>query len=219
MIRRTAARLTPKTARERRAVGVAGAALGVWLLINLAVRPYWTSLRDMRESLARERGLAGREATLLAESRRFAGRYAAIERTTLDEAPRLFPGPDVLAASSALARYVGGQAAVNRVMVQQSESRPPEDVGSGAVALRVDVRAVSDLQGVADFLYALEQGSKLVRVEHLVLTKVAGPPQSEGSEALAIIATVRGYAFADSASGQDSEDSLAVRQDRLGARP
>jgi hypothetical protein len=219
MIRRIAVRFTPKTAREQRAVGVAGAALGVWLLINLAVRPYWINLSDMRESLARERGLAAREATLLAESRRFPARYAAIERTTLAEAPRLFPGPDALTASAALARYVGGQAAVNRVMVQQSESRPPEDVGSGTVALRVDVRAVSDLHGVADLLYALEHGSKLVRVEHLVLTKVAGPAQFEASEALAIIATVRGYAFADSASGQEPDDTLVVQQDRLGAWP
>ncbi len=219
MIGRIAARFTPKTPRERRMVGVAGAALGVWLLISLAARPYWTSLGAMRESLARERDLAAREVTLLAESRRFADRYAAIERTTLDEAPRLFPGPDVLAASAALARYVGGQAAVNRVMVQQSEGRPPEDIGSGTVALRLDVKAVSDLQGVADFLYSLEHGSKLVRVEQLVLTKVAGPPQSEGSEALAMVATTTGYTFADSAKGRASGDTIVIRQDTFGARP
>ncbi len=197
MIRALAVRFGSKTARERRALRVGSAALGVWLLANLAVRPYWDGLTDLRERLARERGLLARETTLLAESRGFAIRFSAIERTTLDEAPRLFPGSDLLAASAALAGYAGGQAAVHRVMIQQSEGRLAENTGSGTVALGLDIKAVSDLRGIAGFLYALEHGPKLVRVEQLLITALA--PRSPAEEpALALVASLRAYALADS---------------------
>lgn len=203
MIRAFAVRFGPKTPRERRALRLGSAALGIWLVTNQAVRPYWDGLTDLRERLARERGLLAQEATLLAESRAFATRFSAIERTTLDEAPRLFPGSDLLAASAALAGYVGGQAAVHRVMIQQSEGRPVENPGSGAVSLGLDIKAVSDLQGIAEFLYALEHGPKLVRVEQLLITGLA--PRSPREEpALALVASLRAYAFADSVTEEGS---------------
>jgi len=209
MIRELTIRLRSRSPRERRALWLGATAIGIWVLANGVARPYLSGLAGRREHLAREQELLARESTLLAQSGAFAARYAMIERTTLDEAPRLFSGSDLLAASTSLAAYVGGQAAVHRVMVQQTEARPAQDAGSGTAALGVDIRAVSDLQGIAGFLYALEHGPKLVRIEQLLVTPVPAPSQAD-EETLALVAMVRGYAL---------NDSTDVHQTTLGARP
>jgi hypothetical protein len=199
MIQDLVRRFAPRTARERRALRIGAVAVALWLAVQGVVRPYWNSLGELRGRLDRERELLGREATLLAQSAAFTTRYAAIERATLGEAPRLFAGADFMAATGSLGAYVGGQAAAHRVMVQQSEGRPPEDTGSGMAALRLDIKAVSDLEGLAGLLYALEHGPKLVRVDQFLVTPAA--PAAPGDEpALALVASVRAYAFADSSA-------------------
>lgn len=183
--------------RDRRALR-----LGAWLLVPalafaLALRPYLAGVVERRERLTRERDLLGRETALLAEARGFASRYAAIERTTLAAAPRLFAGADLLAASADLASYVAGLAVEHRVMVQQSETGATDAGPDGIARLQVELRAVSDLEGVAGLLHALERGPKLARVEQLLLVPAAsGPPGSQ--EALSLTTTVVGFALADS---------------------
>jgi hypothetical protein len=168
----------------------------------LALRPYLTVVAAQSDRLVRERDLLGREAALLAEARSFEARYAEIERATLGQAPRLFAGSDPLAASADLANYVAGRAMAHRVMVQQSETGEPEPQ-DGLARLRVELRAVSDLEGIAGLLHALERGPKLARVEQLLLVPVASaPPASE--DALSLTATVVGYALADSAEAAES---------------
>lgn len=210
--------LARRPVRERRALRLGAIVLAVWVVVTLGFRPYVAGRRALGERLERERDLLARETQLLGDARGFAARYAAIEHATLAEAPRLFAGPDLLTASSGLASYVGGQAGTHRVMVQQTESRPPEIAAPGVVRLRVDFRAVSDLEGIAGFLAALERGPKLVSVEQLVLSRIAGVPAQGQGDALGIVGTVAGYALADSTE-HAPRDSSPTRRDQMGARP
>ncbi|MGH7629404.1 MAG: type II secretion system protein GspM [Gemmatimonadales bacterium] len=210
--------LARRPVRERRLLRLGAIVLTVWVVVTLGLRPYAAGRRAMGERLERERDLLARETQLLADARGFAARYAAIERATLAEAPRLFAGPDPITASSGLASYVGGQAGMHRVMVQQTESRPPEAAAPGVIRLRVDFRGMSDLEGVAGLLAALERGPKLVSVEQLVLSRIAGVPAQGQGDALGVVGTIVGYALADSAQNSPT-DSTLTRRDQMGAQP
>ncbi|MGH7517989.1 MAG: hypothetical protein ACREOC_11040 [Gemmatimonadales bacterium] len=210
--------LARRPARERRFLRLGAIVLAVWVGVTLGLRPYVAGRRALGERLERARDLLARETQLLADAGGFAARYAAIERAALAEAPRLFAGPDLLTASSGLASYVGSQAGTQRVMMQQTESRPPEPAAPGVVRLRADFRGVSDLEGIAGFLAALERGPKLVSVEQLVLSRIAGVPAQGQGDALGIVGTVAGYALADSTQDSPS-DSPPTRRDQMGARP
>jgi len=61
-------------------------------------------------------------------------------------------------------------------------------------ALRVELRAETDFQGVLEFLDALERGGKLVTIERLdiAMTLRAG---DEDRETLSVTATVIGYSL------------------------
>lgn len=194
-----------RSVREQRLLRFGALALGLWLLVTFGVRPFISDLHDLRERVSRERSLLTRETELLAAASGFARRYAAIERVTLGQAPRLFAGSDALAASGALASYVSGRAAAHRVMVQQTEVQAASAVVAGVLALRVDLRGVSDLEGLAGFLFALEEGPKLVGVEQLVLSRVVAGPGQGPEQALSFIGTFAGYAFADSAAERGAE--------------
>jgi len=189
------------TARDRRALAW-GLALVVPALVSTQmVRPSLTAYRDLQARLEQERDLLQREENLLADRRHFQKRYAAVERAVLEEAPRLFGGPDLTAAAAELGSYVNAQAYAHRVMVQRSEPGPPASTESGVARLQLDVQGVSDLAGILGLLQSLETGPKLVAVERVAIAQTAPvlPGAGGQQEALAFGATVVGYALADSA--------------------
>jgi hypothetical protein len=123
-------------------------------------------------------------------------------------APRLFEGRDDAIASAQLAAYLGNIARRSRVLMQDANTRPSTTSPEGIRTLRVEVRAESDIQGVATFLHNLESGQKLVRVDRLEISRVPGLEDKNGFETLSIAATISGFAFmpapapqADTASG------------------
>ena len=189
------------TARDRRALAW-GLALVVPALVSTQmVRPSLTAYRDLQARLEQERDLLQREENLLADRRHFQKRYAAVERAVLEEAPRLFGGPDLTAAAAELGSYVNAQAYAHRVMVQRSEPGPPASTESGVARLQLDVQGVSDLGGILGLLQSLEMGPKLVAVGRVAIAQTAPvlPGAGGQQEALAFGATVVGYALADSA--------------------
>lgn len=186
--------------RDRRALAW-GLALVLPALVSIqVVRPSLAAYRDLRARLERERDLLQREENLLSDRRHFQKRYAAVERAVLEEAPRLFGGPDLSAAAAELGSYVNAQAYAHRVMVQRSEPGPPVSTQSGVVRLQLDVQGVSDLAGILGLLQSLETGPKLMAVERVAIAQTAPvlPGAGGQQEALAFGATVVGYALADS---------------------
>jgi len=183
------------TPRDRRAVALGLAVVlaalgGVWV-----VRPYVAALGELRQEIGRERELLAREQALLREAPALDGRLVTLNSALARTGGRLFPGADELAATAALASYVGDVARRQRVWFQQGETRPPVGLAGGLVAIEVGVRAAGDLEGILGLLSELEAGPRLVQVTRLGIERTAGPIGPEPDrETLAIGMVIRGVA-------------------------
>ena len=191
------------TPRDRRALTWGALILVPAILFNSVARPAYSAFTALGARLEREQDLLQREENLLAGARKYPLDYQAAEERLLGEAPRLFPGPDPVAATAELGSYVNGQAYTNRVMIQRSEPAPPSADAAGISRLRLEVQGVSDLEGIVGLLRALENGKKLVSVERLAIAATGSAAGSEQQETLAFGATVVGFALADSTSSPE----------------
>jgi hypothetical protein len=168
-------------------------------MVSFVVRPYLNALDAVRDQITRERDLLSREEILLGDVHRYPPRFESLRTALLGEAPRLFAGDNLDAASAALANQVTAVALTHRVFVQQSETRSPEAAGDGVVRLEIELRAVGDLEGILSFLRALESGPKLLDVKRIVITTAErlNAGASEEEEVLGVSATVSGYALTE----------------------
>lgn len=115
-------------------------------------------------------------------------------------------------ASTRANTTAGGRAGVNRAFAAPAGaggpgagrgSTPTQSLPQGMQALRVELRAESDFQGVLEFLDALERGNKVVTIERLDIARVlrAG---DEDRETLSITATVVGYSVVKAEAGPEA---------------
>ena len=185
--------------RERRTLAVCGLILAIAVAGEAAVKPYLATLRSVSERADRERDMLVREQRLLAEATTYPERFPRAEAALLAEAPRLFGAPDLATASAALVNYVSVHGIRHRVFVQQSATGEPEQGSGGVASIHVELQAVGDLQGILEFLQALESGSKLLTIERLAIAQAARVSGRETSdeEMLALTATVTGYALSE----------------------
>jgi len=185
------------SARERRTVIVGTAVVGAGLFFVWGVRPYRASLTEARDALATETAALARERAAVASAQQNPRLMQATDSAMRALRPRLFEGKDNVMASAELASYLGDAARRTRVWMQDAATRPATDGPDGTRALRVEIRAESDLLGALMFLQALERGDKLVRVDRLDLVRSERSRDAE-SEAIAITATISGFAVGDS---------------------
>jgi hypothetical protein len=199
------------SARERRTVIVGGLVAGAGLLYVWGVRPYRAALGDAREALSTETLALARERAAVASARENPRLMQMTDSAMRAARPRLFEGKDDVMASAELASYLGDVARRSRVWLQDAATRPAAAGPDGTRALRVEIRAESDLMGTLLFLQALERGEKLVRVDRLDLVRSQrlGDPDAE---AIAITATISGFATGDStmASGAMLPSTVAA---------
>lgn len=185
------------SARERRTVIVGGLVAGAGLFFVWGVRPYRAALVDARETLSTETAALARERAAVASARENPRLLQMTDSAMRAARPRLFEGKDDVMASAELASYLGDVARRARVWMQDAATRPAVAGPDGTRALRVEIRAESDLMGTLLFLQSLERGEKLVRVDRLDLVRSQrlGDPDAE---AIAITATISGFATGDS---------------------
>ena len=199
------------SARERRTVIVGGLVAGAGLLYVWGVRPYRAALGDAREALSTETLALARERAAVASARENPRLMQTTDSAMRAARPRLFEGKDDVMASAELASYLGDLARRSRVWLQDAATRPGVAGPDGTRALRVEIRAESDLMGTLLFLQSLERGEKLVRVDRLDLVRSQrlGDPDAE---AIAITATISGFATGDStmASGATLPSTVAA---------
>lgn len=177
---------------------MSAAVLTLVLVIQAGVRPYVSALTELRATADRERDLLARQEQLLVEVKSYPERLPLAESALLEEAPRLFGGPELATASAALVNHVSGQGIRNRVFVQQSSTGTPEPAVDGVARIHVEVQVVGDLQGILAFLRDLESGPKLLSVDRLVIAqaeRVSGRDTDE--EMLGMSATVTGYTLVE----------------------
>lgn len=185
------------SARERRTV-IGGATLvGAGLFFVWGVRPYRAALTEARDALTIETEALARERGAVASARQNPRLIQATDSAMRALRPRLFEGKDDVMASAELASYLGDVARRTRVWMEDAATRPVASGPDGTRALRVEIRGESDLLGTLLFLQALERGDKLVRIDRLDLVRSDRSRDTE-AEAIAITATISGFAVGDS---------------------
>lgn len=183
------------SAKDRRAI-VLGALLVLPALFFIyGVRPYRAALASTRDELDIARLALSREKAAVATTQASPVALRSADSALMMVAPRLFEGRDDAIASAQLASYLGNVARRSRVLMQDANTRPSSALPEGIRALRVEVHAESDIQGITTFLHNLEAGDKLVRVDRLEMSRVPGLEEKNGFETLSITATITGFAF------------------------
>jgi hypothetical protein len=181
------------SARDRRALAIAGVGAILMLGWTLALAPYLEAVGHARDRLDAERELLAREQQLLSEAGAYPALWEAGAGRLLELAPRLFGGESDGAAGAALAGYLQGAARAERVYIHQVEPLPTADTGGGITALTVRLRGESDLEGILGFLDALEAGPKLIRIAQLQIDRAAPRAANNNVRVLTFHLTATGY--------------------------
>lgn len=205
--------------RDRRAVLLGAFFLLPWLVFIWGVRPYRNALGDARDQLATERATLARERAAIATAKENPQLQHVADSAMRAMSPRLFEGKDDVMASAELASYLGEVAAQTRVWLQDAATRPSIPGADGVRALRVDIRAESDLLGTLMFLQALERGDKLVRIDRLDISRTR-VSEGEEIETLTLAATVSGFAIGESvSSAAPSKQPTVASRPSMGGAP
>jgi hypothetical protein len=183
--------------RDRRAIAVGGAILLPALLYIWAVRPYRAALDDARERLASERAALARERAAVLAAHRNPQLQRVADSAMAVATPRLFTGRDDVMASAELTTYLGDVASASHVWLQDAATRPAVTSAGGVRTLHVEMRGESDLQGILTFLEAIEDGTKLVRVDRLDIARVPRVSDDDNLETLSVSATIAGFAIVE----------------------
>jgi type II secretory pathway component PulM len=189
--------------RDRRALTLGALVLVPALAFSFGVKPYLHARTGLRDRVREQGELLARELALVASARQLSAQLSGASRALASRRSRLFPGHDPLAASATLVSAVGDEARRHGVLLEAIESRAPEAVGGGLVAVQIEVRGRGDLEGLLRWLQALETGPRLLRVEQLSVGRLdtGVPSDSLDVETLTLAAVVRGYLFAGADAG------------------
>ena len=181
--------------RDRRALVLGAGLLVPALLGNFVVRPYSRARTALRDRIAEQRGLLGRELALLRADGHHADDLPVIIATLDKQRVRLLPAHDPLGATAALVGLVGEKARSQGILLESIESRAPERLSAGLIGVRIEVSARADFEGVVRWLHALETDSRLLRVDWLVVSRGGSgdAPDSADVEQLGLAAVVRAY--------------------------
>jgi hypothetical protein len=188
-------------ARDRRAVILGVLTLLPALGFALVVQPYRRARAELRDRVAEQRGLLARELALVVAAHRLPGELKDAARALANLRPRFLPGRDPLSATAGLVSAVGDEARRHNVLLESIESRAAESAGAGLVAVRVEVRGRSDLEGVLGWIRSLETGARLLRIDGLTVgrTDAGAEVDSLDTETLLVAAVIRGYVLGSAA--------------------
>ena len=170
-------RLSP---RERKLLGWGGAALALYLLLDLALLPWWDTLGESRaaaEIQARrvrnyQRILQQRESTR-SELARLRQRTESLEQGLLESAGDALAGAEI----QGLVRDI---AAARGLTIQSSDLEAAERISPryGKVSTRISLSG--GIHQWADFVHAMGAGPKILFVEDLRIVPVrAGDPRNK----------------------------------------
>ena len=194
--------------RDRRALITGSLAVVAMLVYSIGFRPHLGRAKEIAGRISVESGLLQRELAVVAQADQIETAIAAQRRHRLMMERRLFR--EAAGASPiGFEQYVIGIAARSSVQVEQSDSRSLDLEGRVLRPLRVDLRAVSDFQGIETMLHALETGEKLIKIDDIQLQSM--PPATEGAERIGITLRLTGYALP--AVGAEGGESQWTRED------
>lgn len=188
-------RLPRLAAREARALRLAAFFLAPALTYSLLLRPYATARAALRAEVAQERDLLQREQSLLLGQADTQQQMDEVARRLDSLRPMLFEGRDPSAQSSAMAAHVRELALEARVRISDLRVPVADSAREGLQVLVVELRGLSDLEGIASLLRELERGQRLISVKRLVLARAIGPQHNdEDTEAIEVGLQLEGLA-------------------------
>lgn len=190
--------------RDRRALRI-GLFFTVPLMLAIfVIRPLYSAHSDLREALARERALLGREVATLAAAAelRKALRQRGAAFGTARAATLEGPGP---VAGAALSRRLVHVAEDAGLRVGSAQSRDVPEGGEPPGLAHVDMVATGDWRSVTDFMRALAEQPKYLRVSSFSLSR-SGTMPGEARTALQVEARVVGLIMPDLDGATSSRD-------------
>lgn len=179
--------------RERKVL-IWGALIAIpALLFTFAFKPLRASFVDKREQLEFERDALARERAAIAAAKQNPQLQQIADSLMKTTAQRLFSSSDDVIASAELGTYIRELAEQNHVLLTSANTGSVPKAKSVVRTLSDDVRGASDLQGIMEFLQALEHGPKLVRVSRIDISRPTR--DADDIETVLFAATITGYAL------------------------
>ena len=207
-------RLSP---RERKLLGWAGAALALYLLLDLAVLPYWDALGETRaaaEIQARRvrnyRRILNGQGRIEAELETLRRRTQSLEQGLLDSAGDALAGAEI----QGLVRDI---AAAQGLTIQNSDLAPVEKLSSLYSQVSTRVGMQGGIHQFVDFMAAMGSGSKILFVEDLRIAPIrANRPKEKDIRVTLAIAAIKQAEpeKAAEASGSAGAAGAARRRER-----
>lgn len=176
------------------------------LFYYYGAKPFQASLTDKREQLEFERTALVREEGAIAAAKRNPALQGVADSLMKETVSRLFSGADDVMTSAELGSYLGEVAGNNHVLLTSATTGVVAKPRSHVRTLSEDIRGESDLQGLLEFLQALERGPKLVRVSRLDISRPTR--DADDIETILFSATVSAYALAHEAPAAASSRPL-----------
>ena len=162
-------RLSP---RERTLLGWAGAALALYLLLDLAVLPYWDALGETRAAaeiqakrVRNYRGILNRQGRIEAELQTLRRRTESLEQGLLDNAGDALAGAEIQG-------LVKDIAAAHGLTIQNSNLAPVEKISPRYSKVSTRVGLQGGIHRFVDFIAAMGSGPKILFVEDLRIAPV-----------------------------------------------
>lgn len=193
-------------ARDRRAIVIGLIVIAPAAAYRVGVEPWMSYRSGLHDALVAERDLYARELAAIRDTERWTEERTSFA-ASLDRArPWLLTATSDVAASGRLTRLVSEAGQGANILVQEVRAvetdAPSPTLGVASVA----VRALGDLEGIARFLHALENGDRLLRVEELSL-RPAGMNDGdlERGQIMAAGFVVTGYWSADAPTESPAE--------------
>jgi hypothetical protein len=194
---------------ERRTVMI-GAFIALPILIfTYGVKPMWASITDKRDQLELERTTLVRERAAIAAAQKNPQLQQIADSLMKTARDRLFSGSDDVMASAELGSYIGEVASQNHFLLTSATTGAVSKTKSVVRTLSEDIRGESDLQGILEFVQALERGSKLVRISKIDLSRATR--DVDDIETIVFAATITAYALpVEPASPMTNTDAKAT---------
>ncbi|MEO7363123.1 MAG: hypothetical protein ABI120_22510 [Gemmatimonadaceae bacterium] len=206
--------------RERKVV-IWGALIAIpALLFTFAFKPLRATLVDKREQLEFERDALARERAAIAAAKRSPALQHIADSLMQTTSTRLFSSSDDVMASAELGTYIRELAERNHFLLTTATTGAVPKAKGVVRTLSDDIRGESDLQGVLEFLHALESGPRLVRVSRIDISRPTR--DADDIETVLFAATITGYALPPEPvvpfNTPRGKDSTSTAADSVGAK-
>lgn len=171
--------------RDRRALLLGLAVMVPALGYAFVVRPYRAALAEVEARVEAETDLLSRELALVASAPGLPDAIDQARQAAREVEGRLLQAPSLVLAEDELTDFLEAAAVRSRVLLEEirsGELERGEAPPAGLEVVRLHLRGESDLQGVLEYLDAIERSRLILRIRELSLDPVEARIAGAGNE-------------------------------------